>query len=331
MVPPVPYRRPRRLRSTAAMRDLVAETHLHSSDLIYPLFIADGLTDPREIPSMPGQYQHTMPSLLKVVEQAIDAGIRCIDLFGVPRPDDKDATGSLAWHPEGIANRAIAALKAEFGDDVLIMADTCLDEFTDHGHCGVLEPETGIIDNDATLAYYQKMAVAQAAAGAHIISPSGMMDGQVRAIREALDLAGFQSVAIMAYSAKYASAFYGPFRDAVGSSLDGDRRTYQQDPANFTESLLEVALDIDEGADFVMVKPAMAYLDVIKAVAETATVPVAAYQVSGEYSMLQAAAAQGWLDLEAVMLESLIAIKRAGAHQILSYFALDAARVLRAT
>lgn len=331
MVFPTPYRRPRRLRSNPAMRSLVAETHLHPSDFIYPLFIAEGLSAPREILSMPKQYQHTMSSLLEIVENALEVGIRCVDLFGVPLAENKDATGSLAWHSEGILNQAIAALKTEFGDDILIMADTCLDEFTDHGHCGVLQPQTGVVDNDATLELYQKMAVAQATAGAHIISPSGMMDGQVRAIRHALDHAGFTDVAIMAYSAKYASAFYGPFRDAVGSSLEGDRRTYQQNPANFTESLLEVALDIEEGADFVMVKPAMAYLDVIKAVAETATVPVAAYQVSGEYAMLQAAAAKGWLDLEAVMMESLLAIKRAGAQQILSYFALDAARVLQAT
>ena len=331
MVIPVPYRRPRRLRNNPAMRSLVAETQLNPSDFIYPLFIAEGLSAPREILSMPGQYQHTMSSLLGIVEQALKAGIRCVDLFGVPRPETKDALGSLAWREEGILNQAIATLKSEFGDQILLMADTCLDEFTDHGHCGVLQPDTGIVDNDATLKYYQKMAVAQAHAGAHIISPSGMMDGQVRAIREALDEAGFEAVAIMAYSAKYASAFYGPFRDAVGSSLEGDRRTYQQDPANFTESLMEVALDIEEGADFVMIKPALAYLDVIKAVAQTATVPVAAYQVSGEYAMLHAAANNGWLDLEAVMLESLISIKRAGAKQILSYFALDAARVLQAT
>ncbi len=310
------------------MRDLVAETRLHPSDLIYPLFIADGLTDPREISSMPGQYQHTMESLKDIIAEAISLGIRCIDLFGVPKSADKDATGSQSWAKDGILNRAITEVRSQFGDQILIMADTCLDEFTDHGHCGVIDPNTGGVANDATLGYYQQMAVAQAQAGAHIISPSGMMDGQIRAIRHALDTAGFTDVAIMAYSAKYASAFYGPFRDAVGSSLDGDRRTYQQNPANFTESLLEVALDIDEGADFVMVKPALAYLDVIHAVAETATVPVAAYQVSGEYAMLHAAAQNGWLDLKSVMLESLTSIKRAGAQQILTYFALDAAREL---
>lgn len=328
-----PLRRPRRLRTTAAIRDMVAETRLDASDFIYPLFIADGITNPREISSMPGQYQHTLDSLTRIVAEAIELGIRCVDLFGVPKPEDKDAKGSHAWQPDGILNRAIRYLRDTFGDDILIMADTCLDEFTDHGHCGVLSTTTrgeSVVDNDATVRYYQKMACAQADAGAHIVSPSGMMDGQIRAIRTALDEAGHQDVAIMAYSAKYASAFYGPFRDAVGSSLEGDRRTYQQNPANTRESLLEVQLDIDEGADFVMVKPAMPYLDVLTEVARTATVPVAAYQVSGEYAMLHAAAQSGWLDLEATMLESLIAIKRAGANQILTYFALDAAAYLRA-
>ncbi|MDO5098957.1 MAG: porphobilinogen synthase [Corynebacterium sp.] len=326
-----PLRRPRRLRATSAIRDMVAETRLHASDFIYPLFIADGIASPREISSMPGQYQHTLDSLNSIVADAIDAGIRCVDLFGVPKPEDKDAEGSHAWRPDGILNRAIRKLRETFGDDILIMADTCLDEFTDHGHCGVLTTtargET-VVDNDATIGYYQKMACAQADAGAHIVSPSGMMDGQIRAIRSALDEAGHHDVAIMAYSAKYASAFYGPFRDAVGSSLDGDRRTYQQNPANIRESLLEVQLDIDEGADFVMVKPAMPYLDVLTQVAHTSTVPVAAYQVSGEYAMLHAAARAGWLDLEATMMESLISIKRAGANHILTYFALDAARHL---
>ncbi|AKK04687.1 delta-aminolevulinic acid dehydratase [Corynebacterium mustelae] len=328
-----PLRRPRRLRTTAAIRDMVAETRLDASDFIYPLFIADGITNPREISSMPGQYQHTLDSLTRIVAEAIELGIRCVDLFGVPKPEDKDAEGSHAWQPDGILNRAIRHLRDTFGDDILIMADTCLDEFTDHGHCGVLSTTTrgeSVVDNDATVRFYQKMACAQADAGAHIVSPSGMMDGQIRAIRTALDEAGHQDVAIMAYSAKYASAFYGPFRDAVGSSLEGDRRTYQQNPANTRESLLEVQLDIDEGADFVMVKPAMPYLDVLTEVARTATVPVAAYQVSGEYAMLHAAARSGWLDLEATMLESLIAIKRAGANQILTYFALDAAAYLRA-
>ncbi|UWE71935.1 porphobilinogen synthase [Corynebacterium diphtheriae bv. mitis] len=324
-------RRPRRLRSTPVMREFVAETTLRPADLILPMFIADGIDKPREIESMPGVYQHTMESLIEAVREAISVGIRCVDLFGVPLDSDKDATGSQAWDPEGILNRGVRALRQEFGDQVLIMADTCLDEFTDHGHCGILTTDrfgATIVDNDPTIELYQKMAVAQAEAGAHIVSPSGMMDGQILAIREALDAAGFQDVAIMAYSAKYASAFYGPFRDAVGSSLQGDRRAYQQDPANFRESILEVDLDIEEGADFVMVKPAMPYLDVLAEVASTSSVPVAAYQVSGEYAMLHAAAANGWLDLDRVMMESLISIKRAGADQILTYFAVEAARKL---
>ncbi|CAB0774686.1 porphobilinogen synthase [Corynebacterium diphtheriae] len=324
-------RRPRRLRSTPVMREFVAETTLRPADLILPMFIADGIDKPREIESMPGVYQHTMESLIEAVCEAISVGIRCVDLFGVPLDSDKDATGSQAWDPEGILNRGVRALRQEFGDQVLIMADTCLDEFTDHGHCGILTTDrfgATIVDNDPTVELYQKMAVAQAEAGAHIVSPSGMMDGQILAIREALDAAGFHDVAIMAYSAKYASAFYGPFRDAVGSSLQGDRRAYQQDPANFRESILEVDLDIEEGADFVMVKPAMPYLDVLAEVASMSSVPVAAYQVSGEYAMLHAAAANGWLDLDRVMMESLISIKRAGADQILTYFAVEAARKL---
>ncbi|CAB0539011.1 porphobilinogen synthase [Corynebacterium diphtheriae] len=324
-------RRPRRLRSNPVMREFVAETTLRPADLILPMFIADGIDKPREIESMPGVYQHTMESLIEAVREAISVGIRCVDLFGVPLDSDKDATGSQAWDPEGILNRGVRALRQEFGDQVLIMADTCLDEFTDHGHCGILTTDrfgATIVDNDPTVELYQKMAVAQAEAGAHIVSPSGMMDGQILAIREALDAAGFHDVAIMAYSAKYASAFYGPFRDAVGSSLQGDRRAYQQDPANLRESILEVDLDIEEGADFVMVKPAMPYLDVLAEVASTSSVPVAAYQVSGEYAMLHAAAANGWLDLDRVMMESLISIKRAGADQILTYFAVEAARKL---
>ncbi|WP_342767898.1 porphobilinogen synthase [Corynebacterium alimapuense] len=329
--PPLPLRRPRRLRSSPAMREMVAETSLRPADLILPMFIAEDLDQPRPISSMPGVYQHTPDSLLRAAHEALDAGVRCVDLFGVPREEDKDAEGTVSWDPEGVLNRALSALRAEFGQDLLIMADTCLDEFTDHGHCGVPGQDSRgntVIDNDVTLALYQRMAVAQAAAGAHLVSPSGMMDGQVLAIREALDEGGFEDVAIMAYSAKYASAFYGPFREAVGSSLQGDRRTYQQDPANFRESLLEVQLDIDEGADFVMVKPALPYLDVLRAVADMSPVPVAAYQVSGEYAMIQAAGAKGWVDLDAVMMESLTSIKRAGANQILTYFATDAARLL---
>lgn len=329
---PVPERRPRRLRSNPAMRELVAETSLRPADLILPVFIAEGITEAREITSMPGVYQHTVDSLLRIAHEALDAGVRCIDVFGVPLEENKDATGSESWNPEGVLNTALGALRTEFGDELLIMADTCLDEFTDHGHCGVVSTDrhgNPIVDNDATLPLYQQMAVAQARAGAHLISPSGMMDGQVLAIRDALDAEGFQDVSIMAYSAKYASAFFGPFREAVGSSLEGDRRTYQQDPANLRESLLEVQLDIDEGADFVMVKPAMPYLDVLAEVAKISPVPVAAYQVSGEYAMLQAAGRNGWVDLDAVMMESLVGIKRAGANQILTYFAIEAAKKLR--
>ncbi|WP_301488306.1 porphobilinogen synthase [Corynebacterium sp.] len=322
-----PQRRPRRLRQNPAMRDLVAETQLSPRDLILPMFVADGIDQPKEISSMPGVYQHTEKSLIQAIREAQEAGVRCVDLFGVPREEDKDAQGSPAWDPEGVLNRALTRVRKEFGNDILIMADTCLDEFTDHGHCGVLDSQ-GRVDNDATLELYVAMSIAQARAGAHIVSPSGMMDGQIGAIREGLDAAGFEDVAIMAYSAKYASAFFGPFREAVGSSLEGDRRTYQQDPANYRESMLEVDLDIEEGADFVMVKPALPYLDVLAGTAERSPVPVAAYQVSGEYAMIKAAGANGWVDEQAVMMESLIAIKRAGADQIFTYFATEAARIL---
>lgn len=324
-------RRPRRLRTTPAMRAMVAETSLQPADFILPAFIANGIDAPREISSMPGVYQHTEDSLLRLGEEALEAGVRCIDLFGVPLESEKDPEGSESWNPEGVLNRGLRALRREFGDELIIMADTCLDEFTDHGHCGVLTTDrhgATIVDNDATLPRYQKMAIAQAEAGAHIVSPSGMMDGQIAAIREGLDDAGMEDVAIMAYSAKYASAFFGPFREAVGSSLQGDRRTYQQDPANFRESLLETELDIEQGADFVMVKPALPYLDVLRAVAEMSSVPVAAYQVSGEYAMICAAGEKGWVDRDAVMMESLMSIKRAGAEQILTYFAIEAARRL---
>ena len=322
-----PQRRPRRLRQNPAMRDLVAETQLSPRDLILPMFVADGIDQPKEISSMPGVYQHTEESLIQAIREAQEAGVRCVDLFGVPREEDKDAQGSPAWDPEGVLNRALTRVRKEFGNDILIMADTCLDEFTDHGHCGVLDSQ-GRVDNDATLELYVAMSIAQARAGAHIVSPSGMMDGQIGAIREGLDAAGFEDVAIMAYSAKYASAFFGPFREAVGSSLEGDRRTYQQDPANYRESMLEVDLDIEEGADFVMVKPALPYLDVLDGTAERSPVPVAAYQVSGEYAMIKAAGANGWVDEQAVMMESLISIKRAGADQIFTYFATEAARIL---
>ncbi|WP_288747849.1 porphobilinogen synthase [uncultured Corynebacterium sp.] len=323
-----PARRPRRLRSTPQMRNLVAETTLRPSDLILPMFIADGLDEPNEISSMPGVYQHSFDSLRRATEEALEAGVTCVDLFGVPLEKDKDATGSVAWNPDGILNRGISALREEFGDDLIIMADTCLDEFTSHGHCGVLDDQ-GRVLNDESVQLYQKMARSQAEAGAQIISPSGMMDGQVAAIRADLDEAGRDDVSIMAYSAKYASAFFGPFREAVGSSLEGDRRTYQQDPRNFRESLLEAELDIEEGADFVMVKPGLPYLDVLSAIAETSSVPVAVYQVSGEYAMIKAGAANGWVDGEAIMLESLTGFKRAGADQILTYFATEAARLLK--
>mgnify|MGYP002648320669 FL=1 len=323
-----PARRPRRLRSTPQMRNLVAETTLRPSDLILPMFIADGLDEPNEISSMPGVYQHTFDSLRRATEEALEAGVTCVDLFGVPLEKDKDASGSVAWNPDGILNRGISALREEFGDDLIIMADTCLDEFTSHGHCGVLDDQ-GRVLNDESVQLYQKMARSQAEAGAQIISPSGMMDGQVAAIRADLDEAGRDDVSIMAYSAKYASAYFGPFREAVGSTLKGDRRTYQQDPRNFRESLLEAELDIEEGADFVMVKPGLPYLDVLSAIAETSSVPVAVYQVSGEYAMIKAGAANGWVDGEAIMLESLTAFKRAGADQILTYFATEAARLLK--
>lgn len=320
--------RPRRLRTSAAMRALTAETALTPANLIQVLFVRDGIDAPVKIASMPGQYQHTLETVLEEVQKAYDAGIRCIDLFGVPKDEDKDAVGSAAWDPNGILNRAIAAIRTRFGESMVVMADTCLDEFTDHGHCGPLtEDDFGVIsvDNDAAVESYCKMAVSQARAGAHTVSPSGMMDGQVGAIRVALDEAGYQDVSILAYSAKYASAFFGPFRDAVGSTFTGDRKTYQQDPANRRESLYEAALDIEEGADMVMVKPATAYLDIIREITDFSPVPVAAYHVSGEYAMIEAAAAQGWIDRKAVALEALTGIHRAGATMILTYYATEAA------
>ncbi len=327
-----PFRRPRRLRTSPAMRNTVAETSLEPRNLMLPMFIADGIDEPRAISSLPGVYQHTEDSLLRAVEEALDSGVQSIDLFGVPADGDKDARGTAGLRPDGVLNRAISAVYRRFGDDVIISADTCLDEFTDHGHCGVLSKDAHgreVIDNDATLSLYSEMAVAQARAGAHVVSPSGMMDGQVQVIRDALDAAGFEDVSIMAYSAKYASAFYGPFREAVGSSLQGNRRQYQQDPRNRRESLLETQLDIDEGADIVMVKPAMPYLDVLREVADMSPVPVAAYQVSGEYAMISAAAHNGWIDLEPAIIESLQGIRRAGADVVLTYWAVKAAQMLR--
>lgn len=288
------------------------------------MFVADGIDEPRAISSMPGVVQHTRDSLRSAAADAVAAGVGGLMLFGVPRDEDKDATGSAGVRPDGILNAALSDLAGDLGDATVLMADTCLDEFTDHGHCGIVDSR-GRVDNDATNAQYVKLAVAQAESGAHVVGPSGMMDGQVAAIRDGLDAAGFGDVVILAYAAKFASAFYGPFREAVASSLTGDRRTYQQDGGNAREALREIALDIDEGADIVMVKPAMAYLDLVRAAAEISPVPVAAYQVSGEYAMISAAAANGWLDRRATIVESLTGIRRAGADIVLTYWAAEAA------
>jgi porphobilinogen synthase len=321
-----PAQRPRRLRSTAAMRRMVAETTVRPSQLVLPMFVKEGATEPVPIATMPGVVQHTRDSLRKAAVEAVQAGVGGLMLFGVP--EHKDAVGSGAVDPNGILNVALRDLRSELGDDTVLMSDVCIDEFTDHGHCGVLTPD-GRVDNDATLEVYGRMAVAQAEAGAHVLGPSGMMDGQVAAIRSALDSAGRTDTGILAYAVKYSSAFYGPFRDAVESALTGDRRTYQQDPANLREALREVRLDIDEGADMVMVKPAMLYLDVLHAVAEASDVPVAAYQISGEYAMISAAAAAGWCDRRTAVLESLTSIRRAGADVVLTYWAVEAAGWLR--
>ena len=302
------------------MRAMVAETSVAPRQLVLPVFVAEGLSEPRPIGSMPGVVQHTVESLRKEAVAAAQAGLAGVMIFGVP--EHKDATGSQALAEDGILNRALRAVRSEVGDTCLVMSDVCLDEFTDHGHCGVLTA-AGAVDNDATVEIYAQMAVVHAAAGAHLVGPSGMMDGQVGAIRAALDAAGAADVGILAYAAKYSSAFYGPFREAVASSLTGDRKTYQQDPANVREALREVALDVAEGADIVMVKPALAYLDVIRAVREVIDRPVAAYNVSGEYAMVEAAAAQGWISREPAIEETLTAIRRAGADIILSYWALE--------
>ncbi len=307
------------------MRRLVAETSLEARQLVLPMFVREGASEPVPVTSMPGVVQHTRDSLRKAAAEAAEAGIGGVMLFGVPAT--KDARGSGGVDPEGILNVAIADVVAEVGGAVTVMSDLCIDEFTDHGHCGVLTP-SGEVDNDATLEVYGEMAVAQAAAGVDVVGPSGMMDGQVAAIRETLDGAGHDGVAILAYSAKYASAFFGPFREAVDSSLQGDRRTYQQDPSNVVEGVREAMLDVAEGADMVMVKPALGYLDVLRAVRESVDVPVAAYNVSGEYSMVEAAAANGWIDREAAILESLTSIRRAGADIVLTYWAVEAVRLL---
>ncbi len=320
-----PEIRPRRLRRTPALRRMVAQTTVRPSQLVLPLFVREDATEPREISSMPGVVQHTRGSLKKAAAEAVGAGLGGVMLFGIPAV--KDATGSGAIDPTGVLNRAITDVVAEVGDELSVMSDLCLDEFTDHGHCGVLDPD-GHVDNDRTLEIYGQMALAQAAAGVDLVGPSGMMDGQVGVIRRALDAEQHTGVGILAYSAKYASAFYGPFREAVDSSLEGDRRTYQQDPANLTEGVREALLDQSEGADIVMVKPALGYLDVVQAVRAAVDVPVAAYNVSGEYAMVEAAAAQGWIDRDAAVLETLTSIRRAGADLILTYWALDAARML---
>lgn len=314
--------RPRRLRSTPAVRRLVQENRLHAADLIETLFVKESLTEPAPLTSMPGVVQHTLDSLVEASRKAVDAGVGGIMLFGIP--NHRDETGSQALAEDGILNRAIRAVVEAVGDQTVVMADLCLDEFTSHGHCGVLT-DTGEVDNDATVELYAQMAVAQARAGVHVIGLSGMMDGQVARVREALDEAGFINTIIMAYAAKYASAFYGPFREAVDSQLKGDRRTYQQNPANGREALTEVALDVDEGADIVMVKPGMPYLDVLAEVSDAVTVPVWAYQVSGEYAMIEFAAAAGAIDRDAAIIESLTAFKRAGADAILTYWATEVA------
>ena len=320
--------RPRRLRSSAPMRRLVAEHRLHPADLVLPAFVREGISAPVEIASMPGVHQHTIESLVDLARDCVAAGIGGIMLFGVP--EHKDARGSGADDPEGILNVATREVVDAVGDELVVMTDLCLDEFTDHGHCGVLTdgPTGQVVDNDATLERYADMAVAQARAGSHVLGMSGMMDGQVGFVRGALDREGFTGTVILAYAAKYTSALYGPFREAVQSSLTGDRRTYQQDPANATESLRELELDIAEGADIVMVKPAGPHLDVVAAAAAMSPVPVAAYQISGEYSQLVAAADRGWIDREQAMIESVLHIRRAGASIILSYFALELAALL---
>jgi porphobilinogen synthase len=323
--------RPRRLRSSAPLRRLVSETRVHPADLILPMFVREGVSEPVPIASMPGVVQHTLGSLPAALEDAAAAGIGGVMLFGVP--EHKDARGSGAVDPAGILNRATEVAAKAVGDAIVVQTDLCLDEFTDHGHCGVLAPSAGsgadaVIDNDATLDVYREMALAQAAAGSQLLGLSGMMDGQVAAVRAALDDAGHTSLPILAYSAKYASAFYGPFREAVQSSLSGNRRTYQLDPANAREGLREVELDIAEGADIVMVKPALSYLDVLREAAAISPVPVWAYQVSGEYSMIEAAAANGWIDRDRAIYESVLGIRRAGADAVLTYFAVELARRL---
>jgi len=322
-----PAVRPRRLRRTPALRRLVAQTRLHPADLVLPMFVKESLTEPAPLTSMPGVLQHTRESLKAAATQAVSAGVGGLMIFGIP--EVRDGIGSRATDPGGILNVALADLRAEVGASTVLMADLCLDEFTDHGHCGVLTA-SGEVDNDATLERYREMAVAQATSGADLVGTSGMMDGQVGAVRTALDAAGLTDTGVFAYAAKYASAFYGPFREAVDSALIGDRRGYQQDPANRREAAREVALDVAEGADLVMVKPAMSYLDILADVAAMpeVTVPVAAYQVSGEYAMIEAAAANAWIDRDRAIVETLTSIRRAGAQIVLTYWAAEVAATL---
>jgi porphobilinogen synthase len=321
-----PLHRPRRLRRTPHLRRLTAETQVGARNLIQPLFLREAISAPREIPSMPGVYQHTRDSLRKAAVEAVSAGVGGLMLFGIP--ERRDADGSGALDPDGVLQVALRDVSAEVGDATVIIGDINLDEYTSHGHTGVLGPD-GDVDNDASVRLYARAAVVQAEAGAHIVAPSGMMDGQVRHIRAALDAAGRHTTAVLGYSAKYASHFYGPFRDAVESTLQGNRRTYQQDPGNIRESLREVALDLAEGADMVMVKPALAYLDIVRLIADRVDVPVSAYQVSGEYSMIEAAAARGWLERDETVVEALTSIHRAGAEQIITYWATEFAPRLR--
>jgi porphobilinogen synthase len=320
-LPGYPVSRLRRLRRTPALRRLTSDVVVRPSDLVLPMFVREGIGEPVPIASMPGVVQHTQDSLVKAAVSAVEAGVGGLMLFGIPT--HKDALGTGADDPDGVLNVALRRLRAELGDDTVLMADLCLDEFTDHGHCGVLADD-GSVDNDATLLRYASMGLAQAEAGAHLLGTSGMMDGQVAAVRRALDDAGHLDTGILGYAPKYASAFYGPFREAVNSSLVGDRKTYQQDAARTVdEALAEVALDVAEGADLVMVKPALPYLDVLRAVADACPVPVAAYQISGEYAMVEAAAERGWLDRERTIVETLTSIKRAGASIILTYWATE--------
>lgn len=320
--------RPRRLRRTAALRRLTAEVSMHPGGLVQPIFVRDGIDSPREIPSMPGQLQHSPASAVRAAADAAAAGVGGVMLFGIPSV--KDETGREASDPDGIMQRALRAVTAEVGDDIVVIGDVNLDEYTTHGHSGVLAAD-GDVDNDASIARFAEVAVAQADAGAHMVAPSGMMDGQVGAMRDALDATGHQGVAIMAYAAKFASSFYGPFRDAVESSLTGDRKTYQQYPGNRREAVREVMLDIEQGADIVMVKPALPYLDVITRVADRTHLPVAAYQVSGEYIMVESAAAQGGLNRASAITECLLSIRRAGASIIVTYWATEVAASLLTT